>query len=281
MTRLRGLLTERAGDALVLALLVASLLEAWWRAPDWRWAAIAPFALLWTLPLLLRRRSGLAVGLTVMAAAAASMLVTGGTVASAMWVAMLVAFAVIGLYEQDRARAVAGASVGGLLLLAVAVTDQGLHVGVVLTVAILAFAPFAGGLAVRARARRAAELAALAQRLERMRDEEERIAVAEERARIAAELNEVIARAVSGMTAQAGAARVMLRQDPVRARDAIEAVEETGREALAETRRLLGVLRGALARPEREPLPGLAALDVGTLGLPRVLDGVLPIGGAS
>src|SRR5689334_12542894 len=107
-TRLYGLAGARAGDALVLVLLAASLLEVWLRVPDWRWAAIAPFALLWTLPLLLRRRSGLGAGLTVLFAAAASMLVSGRTVASAMWIAMLMAFLVIGMYEEDRVRAAVG-----------------------------------------------------------------------------------------------------------------------------------------------------------------------------
>jgi signal transduction histidine kinase len=279
MRRLRRLIQVRAGDLLVLALCVASLLEIWLRAPGWRSAALAPFALLWTLPLLLRRTSALAAGLTVLASAAVSMLVSGRTVASAMWIAMLAAFAVIGLYEKDRARAVASASVGVLLLLVVAVSDQGLHAGVVLTAAILGFGPFAGGRAIRARAGRASELADLARRLERMQEEEARIAVAEERAHIAAELNEVIARAVSAMTAQAGAARLMLRQDRPRARVAIEAVEETGREALAETRRLLGVLRSDLAEAEREPPPGLAALDGGTIEPSR--SEVVPVGGAT
>jgi signal transduction histidine kinase len=279
MRRMRRLVQAQAGDVLVLALCVASLLEIWLRAPGWRSAELAPFALLWTLPLLLRCRSALAAALTVLAAAASSMLVSGRTVASAMWIAMLVAFAVIGLYEKDRARAVAGASVGVLLLLVVAVSDQGLHAGVVLTVAILGFGPFAGGRAVRARAARAAELAELARRLERMQEEDARIAVAEERARIAAELNEVIARAVSAMTAQAGATRMMLRQDPPRARAAIAAVEETGREALAETRRLLGVLRSDLAEAEREPPAGLAALYGGTIETPR--GEAVPVGGAT
>lgn len=260
MSRLRTLPVADTGDALVIALLVGCLVEAWFRAPGWRWAAIAPFAILWTLPLLLRRRSAILAGLVVLAAAAASVGVTGGTVASGMWVAMVAAFAVIGLHE-DRARAVAGGTLGYVLLLVVAITDQGLSVYVLVVAAIFAGGPLAAGAAVRARAGRAAELAELARRLERMRDEDARIAGAEERARIVAELNEVVARAVAAMTVQAGAARLMLDQDTAKAREAIAAVEDAGRDALAETRRLLGVLRQDLAEPERQPQPGLAALE--------------------
>jgi signal transduction histidine kinase len=263
----------------VLALLAASLLEVGFRVPDWRFAAIFPFTLLWTLPLLLRRRSGVAAGLTVTAAAAASSFVTGRTVASAMWLAMVFAFAVMGFYG-DRKRAFAAASLGFVFLLIVSVNDQGPILGVMFGSAIFAFGPFAAGAAVRARALRADELVELARRLEAMRDEEARIAVAEERARIAAELNEVIARAVSVMIVQAVAARLSLPRDSARARNSIEAVEETGREALAETRRLLGVLRADQAQPEREPPPGLGGLA--RAGMPvaaPVLDGALPLGG--
>ena len=281
MKRLCGIAGVRAGDALVLALLAASLLEVWLRVGGWRSVAIVPFALLWTLPLLLRHTSGLAAGLMVMFSAAASMLISGRTVASAMWIAMLMALLVIGMHEDDPVRAAGGATVGSLLLLVVAVSDQGWHVVLILTVALLAFGPFAAGRALRARARRAVELAELAQRLQRMQAEEARIAVAEERARIAAELNEVIAQAVGAMNTQAGAARVLLHQDRPRAREAIEAVEETGREALSETRRLLGVLRGDLSHAEREPPPPLTALSSRTTQAPQTLDRAIPIGRAS
>ena len=63
------------------------------------------------------------------------------------------------------------------------------------------------------------------------------------------------------MTVQAGAARLLLAQDPEQAREPILAVEETGREALAETRRLLGILRSYMAEAELEPQPGMASLE--------------------
>jgi signal transduction histidine kinase len=70
-----------------------------------------------------------------------------------------------------------------------------------------------------------------------------RIAAAAERARIADDLHDVIAHSVSVMTVQAGAARLLLGEDPQRAREPLLSVEETGRQALADMRRLLGLLR--------------------------------------
>jgi signal transduction histidine kinase len=57
------------------------------------------------------------------------------------------------------------------------------------------------------------------------------------------DLHDVIAHSVSVMTVQAGAARLLLEEDPERARMPLLSVEETGRQALAEMRRLLGLLR--------------------------------------
>jgi signal transduction histidine kinase len=89
-------------------------------------------------------------------------------------------------------------------------------------------------------------------------------AVAEERNRIARELHDVIGHSVSVMTVQAGAVRRRLSPDQTVERDALETVENVGREALAEMRRMVGVLRAAdgdAAGPDREPPPGLAQVE--------------------
>jgi signal transduction histidine kinase len=100
-----------------------------------------------------------------------------------------------------------------------------------------------------------------AARLERERDAQAKVAAAAERARIARELHDVIAHNVSVMVVQADGASYALGTDPARAREALAAISATGRQALAEMRRLLGVLR----REEdggsgRAPQPGIGEL---------------------
>jgi signal transduction histidine kinase len=125
----------------------------------------------------------------------------------------------------------------------------------------------------RARVQRAlaAELRARALRLERDRAEDARQAVASERARIARELHDVVAHHVSMMVVQAEAGPVAT--EPARAAGAFEAIAATGRQALVEMRRLLGVLRSDGDQvPSLAPQPGLAEVpslveQVGRAGL--------------
>src|SRR5215218_9539593 len=127
----------------------------------------------------------------------------------------------------------------------------------------------------RARVQRAlaAELAERAARLERERAAEARRAVAEERTRIARELHDVVAHHVSMMVVQAEAGPVAVERDPARAAGAFEAIAATGRQALVEMRRLLGMLRGDEEQaPSLAPQPGLAEVpslveQVGRAGL--------------
>ncbi|MEU9830920.1 histidine kinase [Streptosporangium sp. NPDC048047] len=83
----------------------------------------------------------------------------------------------------------------------------------------------------------------------------------EERARIARELHDVIAHNVSAMVMQAGAARLSLRPDQVTEREALHVVEETGRAAVEELRRTLGLLRTGAEDDGLAPQPTLARLD--------------------
>ncbi|MGW5360686.1 sensor histidine kinase [Actinopolymorpha pittospori] len=96
---------------------------------------------------------------------------------------------------------------------------------------------------VRARRLYVGDLEDRAARLERTASAEVRAALAEERARMARELHDVVAHHVSVMTVQAAAARRMLPRAPERSVEAMQAVEETGRAALDEMRRIVGALR--------------------------------------
>lgn len=101
-----------------------------------------------------------------------------------------------------------------------------------------------------------------AARLEAERDAQAQIAAAAERARIARELHDVVAHNVSVMVVQADGASYTLDTDPDRAREALGAIAGTGRQALAEMRRLLGVLRQDEdgTDPGRAPLPGIGQI---------------------
>jgi signal transduction histidine kinase len=113
------------------------------------------------------------------------------------------------------------------------------------------------GRALADRDRRAQELELRAEGLAR----EQESAALTERARIARELHDIIAHNLSVMTIQAGAARLLLDDDPERAREPLVAVEETGHQALAEMRQLLGILRGTEDDASLAPQPGIAQLD--------------------
>jgi signal transduction histidine kinase len=99
-----------------------------------------------------------------------------------------------------------------------------------------------------------------AARLERERDAQAKVAAAAERARIARELHDVVAHNVSVMVVQADGASYALGSEPERARQALGTIAATGRQALAEMRRLLGVLRSGDEQAELAPLPGVDQL---------------------
>jgi signal transduction histidine kinase len=129
------------------------------------------------------------------------------------------------------------------------------------------------GFAVRHRAQQAEVAELRAAQAERERDAAARIAVAEERARIARELHDIVAHAVSVMVLQVGAVRHNLPDALAEDRDALSGVERAGRTALAEMRRLLAAMRHDGDEPELAPQPGLDGLEllleqIGRAGLP-------------
>jgi signal transduction histidine kinase len=144
-----------------------------------------------------------------------------------------------------------------------------------------------GGFALRTRLEQAQAAEVGASQAEQERDTAARIAVAEERARIARELHDIVAHAVSVML-QVGAVRHRLQETRSEDADALRGVERAGRTALAEMRRLLGAMRADGDDVELTPQPGLDGLDallaeVGRAGLPVQLhvDGKpLPLTGA-
>ncbi len=96
---------------------------------------------------------------------------------------------------------------------------------------------------VRRHGARATAFRELAAQAAAAQDAHTAAAIADERTRIGSQLQDIIAHSISAMVIQAGSARLLLRSDPGRARDSIMSVEETGRQALSDLRRLLGMLR--------------------------------------
>jgi len=128
------------------------------------------------------------------------------------------------------------------------------------TLMLLFLIPWVLGRLVYARARRAEAFAALAAQAAAERAERERAAVTQERLTIGRELQDIIAHSVSVMVVQAGGARRLLHTEPDRARESILNVEHIGRDALAEMRRLLGLLRKDDDPRALTPQPGLEQL---------------------
>jgi signal transduction histidine kinase len=129
------------------------------------------------------------------------------------------------------------------------------------------------GFALRERSEQAEAAEVRATVAERERDAAARIAVAEERARIARELHDIVAHAVSVMVLQVGAVRHKLPDSLAEDRDALTGVERAGRTALAEMRRLLAAMRDDGDEAELVPQPGLDGLEslreeIGRAGLP-------------
>jgi signal transduction histidine kinase len=120
---------------------------------------------------------------------------------------------------------------------------------------------WAAGFALRERAEKAEAAEMRAAQAEREREAAARVAVAEERSRIARELHDIVAHAVSVMVLQVGAVRHKLPADLAEDKDALTGVERAGRRALTEMRRLLAAMRGEGEEAELVPQPGLDGLD--------------------
>jgi signal transduction histidine kinase len=178
------------------------------------------------------------------------------------YVAAVLLYYSVGAHVADRRLVVATTAFGAVLGVAASVVD-GAGIGELAGAVLAVVAPAAVGVLVRAQRDRASELEEIAGYLERDRDHRARIAVDEERARIARELHDIVSHAVSLIAVQADAAEAALDHDPGLARRPLATVRSSAHEALDEMRRLLGVLRADGAGPEREPLPGLA--EVGAL----------------
>jgi signal transduction histidine kinase len=266
--RARAVLDRWADPALALAFAVWMQLDLWGHAPASMHVAggrgvLSVLLLLVALPLAVRRVWPAVTLLTATAALVlAALLVTHSQgVPVEVFLAMLLAFYSVGAHCDDRR----SPFVGGAALVAIAAVDLarpgffntsgGSRPGAWLAFAIA----WVVGRDLRRRRQRVVDLQDRAAQLEREREEKARLAVGEERARIARELHDVIAHGVSVIVVQAQAGPHLVG-DPERVRSVFHSIESSGREALAELRRLLGILRSDDEQLAIGPQPGLASL---------------------
>lgn len=268
---------QRAAEAaLVLAIFVGSVVDMFtprhasgWGGP--RLLELLSAALI-SAPLLWRKRYPIA----VLAVVFAGGMIDVASVAPRQagfepFVAEIVAYYSLGAHESERRSVMAFA----VSILFGAIPAAFLHetVGSVAPSLVFTFAAWLVGRIIRSWRSRAVALEQANRELELQRELQAEAAVAVERGRIARELHDVIAHNVSMIVVQAGAAARVLEGSQPHVRDALEAIESTGRATVDEMRRLLGVLREAGGDAALSPQPGLGDLDrlvanVRSAGLP-------------
>ena len=238
-----------------------------------------------TLALVWRRRAPFVVAFVASSGVLLQALATQTFAQSpALALYLVIALYSLGAHASTR-RALAGgvyvaaALVAKVVFVPMAVADDSPFVALFWWLVVLSVVGL--GMLVRS-IRRAADMQHRAQLLEEERAAHAREVVAVERQRIARELHDVVSHNVSASILQAGAARELLRTNPDRADRALLSVQEMGREAIAEMRRMLGVMRGAddvvssIPQPRLSDLSALVARE-NELGLPTelIVDGPL------
>jgi signal transduction histidine kinase len=246
---MRGIPAPRGLDAAL-----AAVLAVWWVAEVGDLDTVGAVSLaLMTIPLAWRSSLPLASVTLVSAGFALSAAPADPPEPIAQLLAMLIAPYSVAVHARDGRRAAAGCAIAlaGALAAGLLVGDDVVFILVLVGIAC------AAGMAVRRLGVRSTELEAQAARL----DEQARTAAAVERERIARELHDIVSHSVSLMVVQAGAAEQVLRQDPDQAERALGGIQATGRAAVDDLRRMLGLLRGAEAGGRLAPQPGLDGLD--------------------
>ncbi len=279
VSRLGNLVRAYGFDLLIVLLAIAAMLQLVFRedaegAPSTTLWFCVPAAALMALPLVARRKFPFA------AAAAFWLIAVGVSFVDGRLVPFLFTIFVVGMaasFLLGSLRDARDAWMGLVIVLggaAIVLYNLPTHsIGQLVFYPLLFGVCWLAGFALHERAEQAEAAEARATQAEREREVGARIAVAEERARIARELHDVVAHAVSVMVLQAGAVRHKLPDELAEDKDALRHVEQTGRSALAEMRRLLGAMRSNGDGVDLAPQPGVDGLDalldeVGRAGLP-------------
>jgi signal transduction histidine kinase len=276
MTRVVSLARRHSYELLIGALLIAALLELILgrNASPMAIRYAVPLVTLLVAPLFARTRFPFAAPASYWLIATAISFVDGALIpflVSLFPVGLVAAF-LLG-NQRDLIRAWAGLAIvlGGIITVVYNIPG---HLTAELIVIPVDFGiSWAAGFVLRDRAQKAEAAEIRAMQAEREREAAARVAVAEERARIARELHDIVAHAVSVMVLQVGAVRHQLPDELGEQRGALTDVERAGRTALAEMRRLLAAMRREGDEAELLPQPGLDGIDslldeIGRAGLP-------------
>jgi signal transduction histidine kinase len=213
----------------------------------------APF---WTLPLAVRSRYPVAVAGVISVTNVVELVLVGYHDSVVSLVALVVVAYSLGAHAADRGRLALGMALVVASGLWSTAAQGGVHATGVLGDAAVLLGPLFAGLWARQQRLRTLTLEQLAVQLEREREERARTAVAEERTRIARELHDEIAHAMSVIAVQADAAEGALARNPELVERPLVAIRETARAALADMRRVLGRL--GVEPASLGPEPGLA-----------------------
>ncbi|HEX4746834.1 MAG TPA: sensor histidine kinase [Gaiellaceae bacterium] len=262
MSRSAQLARAYGFDALIVLAAIESALEVALRegpqAPTLTpWLAVPAIALV-PLPLLARRRFPFAAPACVWLLAAALSFVDGELIgfAAGAFVSGLAATFLLGSLADTRQGRI-GLVIAFVGAIVIVYNDPNHAPGDLIFTPVIFGIAWLAGFALRQRAEQAEAAEARAEQAEREREAAARIAVAEERARIARELHDIVAHAVSVMVLQVGAVRHQLPEALEEDKSALQGVERTGRAALTEMRRLLGAMRDDGQDAELTPQPGL------------------------
>jgi signal transduction histidine kinase len=225
------------------------------------WLAATAVAVV-VLPLLARRRLPFVAPLAVWLLAASLSFVDGRLIVFPIgdYVAGLAAAFLVGTARNEVEGRV-GLVVTTASAAIVMYNDPSHSAGDVVLLPVVFALAWLAGLTQRKQSLQAETAEQRAEHAEREREAAARVAVAEERARIARELHDIVAHAVGVMVLHVGAVRHRLPDQFAEDADALQGVEQTGRNALGEMRRLLGAIRRDDEPGELAPQPGLARLE--------------------
>jgi len=260
---LTRLVRSRSDLLLALGLTVIGQAEIWLRKPEDHRAVYAALALLVTMALAWRVRAPLA-ALVVVAGVflpAAILFPLSGESAFAVPVAVLIAIYSVGAHTGGWQAAAGLLATIAVVFAITALDPENASPGSYIFMLFVVGGPWLAGRAIRHRRLSERLLEERAVTAERGREQKARAAVAEERARIARELHDIVAHAISVIVVQARGGRKSLATAPGEALEAFDSIEATGREALAEMRRLLGMLRKDDREFQLAPQPSLRHLD--------------------